>query len=350
MEWVRDEGRLASISADWRAISRDPFTAPEWLLPWWRAFAGSRRICTGAVWREENLVALVPMAEQGQSLESLTNDHTPYFDVIAADEAARAQALSALVGAPQRCIVLDAIPTASPTIGWLARHHPGRHLVRRGRHVSPFVDTGREVEAFRASSRPRWGAPLDRFRRKMVREQGASFHLIQAPDDLDQLLDRGFAVESSGWKGAAGTAILSDPSTHAFYREMAHQFAARDELALSWVAFGDEIVAFDLGLLVDRRLYLLKTGFDERHRRLAPGLVLRLALIERCIELGLERHELLGGDSAWKRKFADDARAHAELRLYRPGPRGTSSWAYRRVVRPRLRAAYQGVRRRGAGG
>jgi hypothetical protein len=58
-----------------------------------------------------------------------------------------------------------------------------------------------------------------------------------------------------------------------------------------------ETAAFDFCLLHCGRLYLLKTGFDERFRRLAPGLVMRLSIIERCFESGLDVHELLGEES-----------------------------------------------------
>src|SRR6185369_5086932 len=97
-------------------------------------------------------------------------------------------------------------------------------------------------------------------------------------------------------KGASGTAIISDPRTETFYREVASSFAERDELRLSRVVLDGHWAAFDL--------CLLKTGYDERFRRLAPGLVMRLSIIERCFELGLEAHELLGDDTEWKRKFA----------------------------------------------
>ena len=56
-------------------------------------------------------------------------------------------------------------------------------------------------------------------------------------------------------------------------------------------------MALDLSLLHNDRLWLLKTGFDESYRRLVPGLVLRLSIIERSFELGLSGHELLGDDS-----------------------------------------------------
>ena len=103
--------------------------------------------------------------------------------------------------------------------------------------------------------------------------------------------------------------------------------------------------AFDLCLLYDDRLYLLKTGYDERFRRLAPGLVMRLSTIERCFELGLEAHELLGDDTEWKRKFATAERRHVGFHAYERGLAGSVSYTYRATARPLLKRAYDGTRR-----
>ena len=96
--------------------------------------------------------------------------------------------------------------------------------------------------------------------------------------------------------------------------------------------------AFDLCLLYGDRLYLLKTGYDERFRRLAPGLVMRLSIVERCFELGIDAHELLGDEAEWKRKFATGeraprglprvrARASGQRELHLPRDRATAAQA-----------------------
>jgi hypothetical protein len=111
-------------------------------------------------------------------------------------------------------------------------------------------------------------------------------------------LDAGLSVEASGWKGRGHTAILSAPETAEFYRTVARAFAQRGELALSGLWLDDRLVAFDLALAHANRYRLLKTGYDESERSLAPGLILRRAVIERCFDLDFEAHEFLGPDKA----------------------------------------------------
>jgi CelD/BcsL family acetyltransferase involved in cellulose biosynthesis len=345
IEWVHEPERLAALAEAWRALEADPFTSPDWFLPWWDAFGDGRDLATCLAWRGSELVGVAPMIAHGHALEAMVNDHTPYFELAAQDVEARTAILSAMSASPYTCVALNALPALGPTAAALPAHSDTRRTVTRPRYRSPIVDTSVGLEAFRAASKPRWGAPLERFRRKMAREHQATLQLVEHPEHLDSVLDLGFAVEASGWKGARGTAIVSKPETEHFYRSVAHAFAARGQFAVSSISFGGEMVAFDLCLLAGERLYLLKTGFDERHRRLAPGLVLRLAVIERCIETSISAHELLGEDSEWKRKFADSAREHIEIRTYRSGPRGTAGWAYRRYARPVLRQAYSRARR-----
>jgi CelD/BcsL family acetyltransferase involved in cellulose biosynthesis len=92
------------------------------------------------------------------------------------------------------------------------------------------------------------------------------------------------------------------------------------------------------------RLYLLKTGFDEGFRKLAPGLVMRLSSIERCFELGYQAHELLGSESEWKLKFATTERRHVGLRAYRRRPQTLGRYAYRAKVRPVLKRVHRAIR------
>jgi hypothetical protein len=173
----------------------------------------------------------------------------------------------------------------------------------------------------------------------MEREHTVRYELVRSPERLDSELARGLAVEASGWKGAAGTAIVSSPDTLAFYRAVARGFHRTGRLRLSELWLDGRVVAFDLALLHGRRLHLLKTGYDESVRALAPGLVLRRAVVERCFELGLEAHELLGDDMPWKRLFATDERRHMRFAAYGPRPVPLARYAERRGM-PALRRFY----------
>jgi CelD/BcsL family acetyltransferase involved in cellulose biosynthesis len=344
IEWVTDDGRFEALAEEWNSLlgtDSTPFDCPEWHSAWWSAFgAGSElRICVAR--RDGELVAVLPLHTDTGGMAALASVHTPLFRPLAADAEALDAVLAAALADGRRGLELFALPTAGPALDAVRRQAAelGMRRLAEPIHVSPKIDTSGDFDAWRAASKPRWGAPIERFRRKMARDHDASFTIVEPPDDLDRQLDRGFAVEASGWKGRNGTAIVSSPDTARFYRDVAHRFAARGELRLSSIELDGELAAFDLTLLHANRLYLLKTGFDERFRKLAPGLVMRLSIVERCFELGLAEHDLLGDDSEWKRKFATGERAHTAFRAFGRGPVGHGRYLYRAHGRPLLKQA-----------
>ena len=348
VEWIADQSDFSSIGDEWdRLLGADarPFDLHCWYAAWWEAFAAGREIAVCAVRRDGELAGILPLLREGGRLAALANSHSPVFRPIARDVEAGVRLLRAVLEEGASELTLSALPVDDPFVAQLpkGKEAPMISLLEAG-PVSPIVDTSGDLEDWRKQSKPRWGAPLERFRRKMGRDYEAVFSIVEAPVDLDAELEDGFRVESSGWKGKAGTAIVSAPDTQAFYRLVASAFHDRGELRLSRIVLDGQTAAFDLCLLHGGRLYLLKTGFDERFRRLAPGLVMRLSIIERCFELGLDAHELLGDDSEWKRKFASGERAHLTLRAYSKGLAGTARRVYRARVRPRLRNAYRRVR------
>jgi len=350
VEWITDANRLAGLAGSWDTLLGEdstPFDRHEWFAAWWDAFGGDDELSLCVAWRDHRLVAVFPLVRRSKrELIGMANVHTPVFRPLAIDVTARNSVVVAALGDGRRGLKAFGVPSADPALAALRTHSAGvgMRVMEEAAHVSPIVDTAGDLEEWRKGSKPRWSAPLERFRRKMGRDHKARFTTIEAPRDLRRELDRGLQVEASGWKGTQGTAILSAPETEKFYRRIAGAFHERGELRVSAIELDDKLAAFDLTLLHRNRLYLVKTGFDEGFRKLAPGLVMRLSVVERCFELGLDAHELLGDDSEWKRKFSTSQRAHTTFRAFPPGALGLGRYGYRALARPLLKRARDGVR------
>lgn len=347
IEWIGDEDAFAALGEEWDALlppDSTPFDLHCWHLAWWRAFGGPLELSICALRRDRELAAVFPLARSRGRLVALANSHSSVFRPLARDPEAIDELCAAVLGAG--AVDLLALPAEDASVAALrSQAAPAGALASSApSYASPIVATDGEFDAWRESSKPRWGAPLERFRRKMGRDHEAEIALIQAPRELEAELEDGFRVEASGWKGRAGTAIVSNPETAALYRAVGREFAARDALRLSRIVLDGRTVAFDFCILHRNRLYLLKTGFDEEFRRLAPGLVMRLSVIERCFASGLDAHELLGSESEWKGKFATTKRPHISFNAYPRRPLGVARYAYRAKLRPRLKRAYRRLR------
>jgi CelD/BcsL family acetyltransferase involved in cellulose biosynthesis len=348
VEWVTDRTRFGELAEQWDqladAAQRPPFSRHAWFEAWMDAF-GPVELRTGVLWRGDAMVAALPLRAMNGGARTIANVHTPALRPLGRDP----EAISALY---RRAVekfdelIIEPLPREFLEDHRLAEaaKELGRWTVIEPQHTSPIVDTSGDFDEWRTGSKPRWGAPLERFRRKAARERGAELTLVASPKDLERELEECLVVEASGWKGTGHTAILSQPETRAFYDEVSRAFHVQGELRLSTLRLDGELAAFDLCLLHRNRLYLLKTGYDEKYRKLAPGLVLQLSVIERCFETDTEAFELLGGDTEWKRKFSTGERDHVALRSFRRRPVQALRYAYRRVLRPPLRRAYRRVR------
>jgi CelD/BcsL family acetyltransferase involved in cellulose biosynthesis len=345
--WIADQASFDSLEGEWDALlpaDARPFDLHCWYSAWWTAFGAQGEMAVCTVRREGRLVGVLPLWRRGREARALADGHSPVFRPLAVDGEAMDALLTAVASHPLSRVTLPGVPVDDPALAAMREQRGKMRWTIQPAYSSPIVDTSGDFDAWRAASKKRWGAPLERFRRKMDRDFSAEFSIVEPPKDLERELDEGFAVEASGWKGEAGTAILSTPETNAFYRAIASDFAARDELRLTRISLDGEVAAFDFCLLHGGRLYLLKTGFDERFRRLAPGLVMRLSIIERCFELNLEAHELLGEESEWKAKFATGKRSHADAFGFPATPVGSLRRSYRASIRPTLRAIYRRAR------
>jgi CelD/BcsL family acetyltransferase involved in cellulose biosynthesis len=330
--------RLAALGPAWDEVAPAPFSTVAWISAWWRAF-GRGRLATCALWDDGELVAGFPLAERSRSCTALANTETPAFRPVARSDPALAQ-LSEAVTRSAAVLEVPNLPEGEPAHRALlaAGRAAGRLQTTVPQYSSPLTDTTGDFASYRAPRKSQW-RELERRGRKMAREHEVQTRLIEPPRALEQELDEGLTLEAAGWKGRAATSILASSRMAAFYRAVARDAHERDELRLSSLRLDGRLVAFDLALLSRRRYFLLKTAYDESARQLAPGLVLRRAVVERCFDMRLDAHEFLGIDMPWKQLFATANRRHLRYRAYSRHPVPLARYAYRGVLRPAAKRA-----------
>jgi CelD/BcsL family acetyltransferase involved in cellulose biosynthesis len=332
-----------SLQEEWDALATaqtSPFVGHAIVSAWWDAFGGNRRLHAYGLWENGRLAAALPLFDDGRRLEAMVEPDLPALPVVWRDEGSLQGLVSSILAADEREIKLARVPKEHPLLRALVHPDADRRLrlIQPG-HTAPILDTTGDFEDYRRRTRPTWQSRLDAYARKMERDYDATIELIEAPASVDDALESGFRLEASGWKGRAGTAVLSSPAMTSFYRSLVRIFLDQGKLRISRIILDGSLVAFDLAVRHGASLYSLKTGFDESYRRLSPGLVLRMSIIRRCFEADVEAYEFLGPAYAWTRNFTSSGRDHVTVRLYSRSPAGALVYAYRRSLHPVLRRA-----------
>jgi CelD/BcsL family acetyltransferase involved in cellulose biosynthesis len=307
-------------------VSREgavPFLHPGWVQPMASAFFPATPLRLVTVRRADRLVGVLPMLLGRRRLFSPTTfGSTPLFCPLAADEAARAGLVDGLLATSPGRLDLAFLPEADPTVPrlWSAAGQRGALLVRRTLQNSPYVEATGNWEAYLR----RWSTGRAKVLRKKQRwlERGGpvSFELSDGRVELDRLLGEGLALESAGWKGAAGTAVLSSPPATRFYREATAWAAEQGILRLGFLRVSGRAVAFSLLIEHGDSLYQLKAGYDPAEAACSPSTLLTLRLLEHAFRTPhLRSFEFLGKDEPYKLEFADHTRELLGVRVYTNG-------------------------------
>jgi hypothetical protein len=173
--------------------------------------------------------------------------------------------------------------------GFLAAldRHKLAHVARSRFPVGKIIIHGPKAPPDWAAYQASWSGNFRRQMRKMLRraeELGGVQLEVHRPHnrlDIAELLQRGFAVEDRGWKGAAGSSVLRTPCAMKFYQEQAENLAKDGQLELLFLRHQDADIAFEYAWFSKGVYCTPKVGYDEQYSHLSPGQLLRYLTLER---------------------------------------------------------------------
>jgi len=96
----------------------------------------------------------------------------------------------------------------------------------------------------------------------------------RTPAGAGQAFETFLALEKASWKGAQGTALLSDSRDAAFVRNLLQQLAARQNASVALLRVNGEAVAAQVLMYCGATAYTWKTAFDANYAKYSPGTLL----------------------------------------------------------------------------
>jgi CelD/BcsL family acetyltransferase involved in cellulose biosynthesis len=144
----------------------------------------------------------------------------------------------------------------------------------------------------------------------------------RAPGDMAQGVADYARLETSGWKGAQGTAVGADNAQGRYYRAMLEALAARGAASVYRYYFGEQLVAMDLCVEDGESIVVLKTAYDESvPSNLSPTLLMREEACRTLFDGGrFARLEFYGRVMDWHIRWTEEVRTMYHVNYYRwPG-------------------------------
>ena len=131
-----------------------------------------------------------------------------------------------------------------------------------------------------AALSPKSAKELGRQRRRLA-ERGTLAHVAAETDDaVRAAVERFLALEAGGWKGAAGTAMLSSPARTAFLRAATRMLVRRGLCRVDSLTLDGAPVAMAVTLRAGDADFLWKIAYREDVARFSPGVQLVLEITE----------------------------------------------------------------------
>lgn len=348
--WLRlplDEAKAQAWADRWDALAattpqRMPMLSYAWVDAYARTFGGgpTELRCVLAC-RGDRLLGVLPLVVHERGIGGLGtacastpyDDHTAFGDALLCPDEAY-DTLAALLDAARKElggrlseIALRGVAATSATAQCGRSPLPGLHTLvdKRGRGSYLPVATGLWTE-HRSRLSKNFRQNLRKADNRM-REAGLlpTYEWLAGAEADPERLGIFLALESSGWKGRAGSSIAQDDRRLDFYRALVNNMHQRGWLEWHLMQVGDRTIAAHLAIRMDRSLVLLKIAYDEAHARYSPGTLLFEKLAERAFaDADTDEINCLT-DMEWHKPWQMLQREYLDYRYYPKTPVGLAA-------------------------
>jgi CelD/BcsL family acetyltransferase involved in cellulose biosynthesis len=237
----------------------------------WEQGGGERKLV--GVWA---LQARKPMPFWPMLLEALPYNYaflsSPVVDPACVDEV-----IAAFFAAIEKSPSLPKV-LSLPSLDAECPSYPAmtRELARRG--IEPLMLS----ETARPFVTPEFGVKRSGSTRKKLRQEWNRLSALGAvdvvnertPDGARQAFESFLALEKASWKGAKGTALLSDSRDAAFVRRLFQNLAAQGNASVALLRVNGEAISAQVLMYCGATAYTWKTAFDAKYGKYSPGALL----------------------------------------------------------------------------
>jgi CelD/BcsL family acetyltransferase involved in cellulose biosynthesis len=279
----------------WRQSDVTQPTARAELVAYWVDTFADPHDFRAVVLRDgDRFVAALPLLHRrvGRLMEAYGlpgNEWSPAGDLLLDAEANRGvlcdQLVAELAVLPRSLFWFDAVPIDS--CRWrqftAALHRAGVPADRHHRFdVAWLATTGTRHQAEAKLSKD--------FRRKLRKskrllEDNGSLRLqVVGPRDARQLgesLTSCLELEHAGWKGRAGSSILSTPAIRDFVVGQAQRLARCGHVQIASLWHDERLIAFEYAWQAKRVYHAFKVAYDQKYAHYSPGQMLTWMLLQR---------------------------------------------------------------------
>jgi CelD/BcsL family acetyltransferase involved in cellulose biosynthesis len=322
---VADAAELDELADDWRRLAAErgnAFVTPDW------AFAALATIDRDAEPRvvavndpAGRLVGVLPLVDGGGGPLRFAGSRPadrlhPAASLADEDRVAAAAAVALARHADGRLTAhFDRVDTeARWPQAFADAVRPRLRVVAQPPEELPYIPlAGRSYDEFMATRSRGLRSQVGRRRRALEKDHEVSLTVVDEPARLQPALAELFRLHDLRSDASGRASSLDGPGVREFHNAFLGPALERGWLRLCLLEVDGTSIAAWYGWSIGGRYAYYQAGFDPAWSRSSPGMLLLADTIRLATEEGASEYDLLRGDEAFKRRFADDARQGASL-------------------------------------
>ncbi len=315
-----EETDISALAGSWRALQATtglaPFTDYDWAMAWWRIIGkpAGAKLLVACLYEEDRLVGLIPFSirkKLGVRVLRLLGHEAYYYRNFLIEAPPYAPLLWDAVLA---CDAYDVADIKNLHVGTAEEAHLSQHARRIDRANVYYFDQLGNHKSFRDDVLPK------RVRRKIRsvealvdKDPSLCFHACEhaCPEGKDCLCDvLNFLIRrKTMWVRERGKrGLFDEENVHAFYHEIGHLAAQKNQLFLAWITKDEKIVAATFYVGEKSILYGHTSAFDPQVKALSPGIYLNALAMEWAATHGYTEKNFMEGEEEYKTRFTKTGR------------------------------------------
>jgi CelD/BcsL family acetyltransferase involved in cellulose biosynthesis len=351
---------IEQIAGDWRLLcdesgDEEVFYRPEWAQAYLQAFEPGAEVILISAWLGDTLRGILPLVRRRIMMSGLpvvqlalpANVHSLRASLTVCPGEEGEAVLKSLWQAAKELPRWDALDVANVVEGSaldrlaMVAKADGYRTARKLTSQTLYLPIGASSTdksaqpPWLAGTRPKFRSHLRRAKRQLEEQGTLELKHYNAADP--EALEKFYALEASGWKGAEGTAIRCHPSTRQFYDAIANAAAGDGYLSLDFLELNGKPIAGHFGFNLRGRYFLAKAGYDEAFRRHGPGQLLVNEILGQTPERGLHEFDFVGPATWDESRWALARRTNYRVFIFRKSLYGALLYAGRIAARDTVR-------------
>jgi len=141
---------------------------------------------------------------------------------------------------------------------------------------------------FEASMSAKKRKELRRQHKRLGEVGEITFSRSEDADGAEDWIERFLSLESSGWKGDAGSALASAATTRDFCHAALNGASRAGKLERLTLSLDGQPIAMLANFITPPGAFSFKTAYDERYARFSPGLLLQIENLQLLDREGIE--------------------------------------------------------------